>query len=214
MGKAEIGVANSIQTTRSKLFDSVSGKAMAEDYPITRLLLDWRKGRHEALDEVMPRVYDTLHRIALKYMRQENPGHTLQPTAIVSEAYIRLIDVEIEWHDRAHFIAVTARLMRRILVDHAKAKHRDKRGGTATKISIDEITLRQAEPDIDVVELDRAMQRLAEFDERKSKIVELHYFGGLNYDETAEVLQISAATVDRDLRMAKAWLHRALSEPA
>lgn len=185
-----------------------------EDYPITQLLLDWRRGRSEALDEVMPRVYDTLHRIALKYMREENPGHTLQPTAIVNEAYVRLVDIEVDWHDRAHFIAVTARLMRRILVDHAKAKHRDKRGGTATKISLDDAVLKQAEPDIDIVELDLAMQRLAEFDERKSKIVELYYFGGLNYDETAEVLQISAATVDRELRMAKAWLHRAISGSA
>ena len=185
---------------------------MSDDNPITQLLLDWRRGRHQALDEVMPRVYDTLHRIALKYMRQENPGHTLQPTAIINEAYVRLIDVEIDWHDRAHFIAVTARLMRRILVDHAKAKHRDKRGGTATKISLAEVELKQAEPDVDIVALDLAMQRLAQFDERKSKVVELHYFGGLNYDETAEVLQISAATVDRELRMAKAWLHRAMSE--
>lgn len=185
---------------------------MAEDFPITQKLLDWRNGQQEALEEVMPRVYDTLHRIALKYMRQENPGHTLQPTAIVNEAYLKLIDAEVDWQNRAHFIAVAARLMRRILVDHAKAKHRDKRGGSATKISIDDVAVREAEPEVDIVELDLALKRLTEFDERKSKVVELHYFGGLNYEETAEVLQISAATVDRELRMAKAWLHKAMSE--
>jgi len=185
---------------------------MAEDFPITQRLLDWRNGHHDALEEVMPRIYDTLHRIALKYMRQENPGHTLQPTAVVNEAYLKLIDAEVDWQNRAHFIAVAARLMRRILVDHAKAKHRDKRGGSATILSIDEVAVREAEPEVDIVELDLALKRLAEFDERKSKVVELHYFGGLNYEETAEVLQISAATVDRELRMAKAWLHKAMSE--
>lgn len=185
---------------------------MAENRPITELLIDWRRGHQEALNEIMPRVYDTLHRIARKYMRQENPAHTLQPTAIVNEAYLRLIDVEIDWKDRAHFIAVAARLMRRILVDHAKAKHRDKRGGSAQKVSLEEKFLSEVETDVDVIELDIALQRLAEFDERKSKIVELHYFGGLNYYETADVLNISPATVHRELRLAKAWLHRALSE--
>ena len=185
---------------------------MAEDFPITQRLLDWRMGRPEALDEVMPQVYETLHRIAQKYMRQENRGHTLQPTAIVNEAYIKLIDADVDWQNRAHFFAIAARLMRRILVDHAKAKHRNKRGGSATKMSIDEVGVKQAEPEMDVVELDLALKRLAELDERKSKIVELHYFGGLKYDETAEVLQISAATVDRELRMAKAWLHKAMKE--
>lgn len=187
---------------------------MEKENPITRLLVDWRGGRQEALNEVMPRVYETLHRIAQKYMRQESPGHTLQPTAIVNEAYLKLVDVEVDWQDRAHFIAVAARLMRRILVDHAKAKHRDKRGGAAARVSLDEISVGQADPDIDLVTLDVALNRLAEFDERKSKIVELHYFGGLNYDETAEVVKISPATVHRELRLAKAWLHRAMGESA
>jgi RNA polymerase sigma-70 factor (ECF subfamily) len=121
---------------------------MAENFPITQRLLDWRMGRPEALDEVMPQVYETLHRIAQKYMRQENRGHTLQPTAIVNEAYIKLIDADVDWQNRAHFFAIAARLMRRILVDHAKAKHRSKRGGSATKISIDEVAVKQAEPEV------------------------------------------------------------------
>jgi len=209
MGKAKVARGQAVLTVSLNI--SI-GTKMADDFPITQRLIDWRHGRHEALDEVMPRIYDTLHRIARKYMRQENPGHTLQPTAIVHEAYIKLIDADVDWQNRAHFFAIAARLMRRILVDHAKAKHRNKRGGSATRISIDEIAVKQIEPEVDIVELDFALKRLTEFDERKSKIVELHYFAGLNYDETAEVLQISAATVDRELRMAKAWLHRAMNQ--
>jgi RNA polymerase sigma factor (TIGR02999 family) len=184
---------------------------MDQENLITRLLVDWRAGRQEALDDAMPLIFDGLHRIAQKYMRLENPGHTLQPTAIVNEAYLKMVDAKIDWQNRAHFFAVAARMMRRILVDHAKSKHRDKRGGTVTKLSLDDVSVGQPSADIDVIELDIALQRLARFDERKSKIVELHYFGGLNYEETAEVLKISPATVDRELRLAKAWLHRAMS---
>jgi RNA polymerase sigma factor (TIGR02999 family) len=187
---------------------------MADDFPITQRLIDWRLGRQEAFEEVMPQVYDTLHRIAQRYMRRENPGHTLQPTAIVNEAYLKLVDADIDWQNRAHFFAIAARLMRRILVDYAKAKHREKRGGSATVICIDEVAVGHAEPEVNIVELDLALKQLGDIDERKSKIVELHYFGGLKYDEIAEVMKISAATVDRDLRMAKAWLHRALNEPS
>lgn len=185
---------------------------MTDDFPITQKLIDWRQGREEALDELMPAIYDSLHRIAQKYMRQENPGHTLQPTAIVNEAYLKLIDAEISWQNRAHFFAIAAKMMRRILVDHAKAKHREKRGGAATILSLDESLAKQTEADIDLVALDLALKQLAEIDERKGRVVELHYFGGLNYEETAEVLGISAATVDRELRMAKAWLHKSMSE--
>ena len=185
---------------------------MANNFPITQRLMDWRNGRQEAFEEVMPQVYETLHRIAQRYMRRENPGHTLQPTAIVNEAYLKLIDADVDWQNRAHFFAIAARLMRRILVDYAKAKHSEKRGGSATVICIDEGAVKQSEPDMNIVELDLALKRLAEIDERKSKIVELHYFGGLKYDETAEVLKISAATVDRELRLAKAWLHKTMNE--
>jgi len=145
-------------------------------------------------------------------MRQENPGHTLQPTAIVNEAYLKLIDAEISWQNRAHFFAIAAKMMRRILVDHAKAKHREKRGGAATMLSLDESIAKAAEADADLVGLDLALKQLAEIDERKGRVVELHYFAGLNYEETGEVLGISAATVDRELRMAKAWLHKSMSE--
>jgi RNA polymerase sigma factor (TIGR02999 family) len=185
---------------------------MANEFPITQRLLDWRMGHPEALEEVMPQIYDSLHKIAQRYMRRENPGHTLQPTAIVNEAYIKLINANVDWQNRAHFFAIAARLMRRILVDHAKAKHRDKRGGSTPMICIDDVSVKQPEQAVDLVELDLALKRLAELDERKSKIVELHYFGGLKYDETAAVLQISAATVDRELRLAKAWLHKAMNE--
>ena len=185
---------------------------MAVDFPITRLLGEWRGGRKQALDEALPLIYDGLHRIAQKHMRMENAGHTLQPTAIVSEAYVKLIDVDVDWQNRTHFFAVAARLIRHILVDHAKAKRRDKRGGGATMVSLDNVVVSQPQPDVDIVELDLALQRLAEFDERKCKVIELHYFGGLNYEETAETLKISAATVDRELRMAKAWLHKVMSD--
>ncbi len=178
---------------------------------VTRLLGDWRGGRQSALEELLPLVYDELRRIAAGYMARENSGHTLQPTAVVNEAYLKLVDANIDWNDRVHFYAIAARLMRRMLVDHAKAKNRDKRGGGAANVTLNEELVGGPESEIDVFELDLAMQKLASFDERKSKIVELHFFGGLNYDETAAALDISAATVHRDLRLAKAWLHRELA---
>ena len=181
---------------------------------VTQLLIDWRGGRQAALDELIPLVHDELRRIAGGYMRREAGGHTLQPTAVVNEAYLKLIDAEVAWHDRVHFYAVAARLMRRILVDHAKAKGRDKRGGAATRVSLDEERVGQPAQDLDVLELDLALQGLAALDERKSRIVELHYFGGLNYQETAQALGVSAATVDRELRLAKAWLHREMAGSA
>src|SRR6476469_6511300 len=185
---------------------------MADDFPITQTLIDWRQGHEEALNELMPAIYDSLHRIAQRHMRQENPAHTLQPTAVVNEAYLKLIDAEVSWQNRAHFFAIAAKMMRCILVDHAKAKHRAKRGGAATILSLDESLAKQIEADIDLVGLDLALKQLAEIDERKGRVVELHYFGGLKYEETAEVLGISPATVDRELRLAKAWLHKSMSE--
>ncbi len=181
------------------------------DSPVTQLLSQWRGGRDKAVEELMPLVYNELHAIARRAMQRQNAGHTLQPTAVVNEANLKLVGVDVDWSDRVHFFAVAARVMRNLLVDHAKAKHREKRGGSAKRIELDEEILGAAEPDIDVVELDQALRKLAELDERKSSIVELHYFGGMNYDETAEALSISPATVHRELRLAKAWLHREMS---
>ncbi len=185
-----------------------------QDTPVTRLLMEWRGGREGALEELTPLVHAELQRIARGYMRRENAGHTLQPTAVVNEAYIKLIGVQVDWNDRAHFRAVAAQTMRRILVDHARAKQREKRGGAATLVTLNEEIDSPAGPSVDVAELDVALRKLLEIDERKGRIVELHYFGGLTYDELAETMEISAATVDRDLRLAKAWLHRELSGPA
>ncbi len=179
---------------------------------VTQLLGDWRSGSKEALDKLTPLVYDELRRLAHRYMRSERPDHTLQATAVVNEAFARLVDIEISWQDRAHFFAVAARLMRRILVDYAKAHRRLKRGGGATTLALEDVAPGGVEASADLVELNEALERLAEFDERKCEIVELHYFGGLTYDETAEALGISAATVHRELRMAKAWLQNELQQ--
>ena len=176
---------------------------------VTRILLEWRAGDANALDELMPLVYEELRRLAAHYMRGESSGHTLQPTALVHDAYLRLIKMDLEWQDRAHFFAVAARLMRRLLVDHAKTKHRMKRGG-GLKVTLSEDLPAGGGKSIEIVALDEAMSKLSCIDERKSRIVELHFFGGLTYDETAEALSISAATVDRELRFAKAWLYREL----
>jgi len=181
---------------------------------VTRLLVEWRGGRRGALDELIPLVHDDLRRIAGGHMRREGRAHTLQATAVVNEAYLKLVDAEVDWNDRVHFFAVAARLMRRVLVDHAKAKRSEKRGGAAQRVTLEEERLAQPASnggEIDVVEFDQALKALAKVDERKARVVELHYFGGLNYDEIAEALEISAATVHRDLRLARAWLHRELS---
>lgn len=179
---------------------------------ITEQLIAWNNGDPLALDELVPIVYRELRRMADHFLRHENSGHTLQPTALVHEAYLRLIDqTQVEWQNRAHFFGVAAQMMRRILVDHAKAKHRDKRGGGAFKLSLDEIADYTHERAAELVALDDALRSLAAFDERKSRVVELRYFGGLNVEETAEVLDISANTVMRDWNMAKAWLYQEIS---
>lgn len=180
---------------------------MAEKDEITALLVRWRGGDEAAFERLMPLVYDELRRLAERHMRAERPDHTLQATALVHEAYVRLIGIEADWQDRAHFLSLAARLMRRVLVDHAKAAHRQKRGGGAKKLSLDDVALVSPQPSSDLLDLDDALNRLAEIDERKARAVELHYFAGLTYDETAEVLGVSPATVDRDLRMARAWLY-------
>lgn len=176
---------------------------------VTQLLLRWRGGDETALDSLLPIVYEELRRLARLQMRNERPGHTLQPTALAHEAYARLVDLELDWQDRAHFLSMAARLMRRVLVDHARVRNAAKRGGGAFRVTLDE-ALGATEPDLDLLVLDEALSRLHDRDERPAQVVELHYFGGLTYTEIAEVLAISEATVDRDMRFARAWLHRSL----
>src|SRR5580698_2998599 len=179
---------------------------------VTSLLKEWSSGNKAALDELMPLVYQQLRKLASICLNDERPDHTLRATALVHEAYLRLVDADIAWQDRVHFFAVSARLLRRILVDHAKAHNRDKRGGGAEKISLDDAVLVGPQTSGGIVELDEALQRLAAHDQRKSELIELLFFGGLTYDETAEALKISPATVHRELKMAKAWLHRELTQ--
>jgi RNA polymerase sigma factor (TIGR02999 family) len=179
---------------------------------ITRQLIAWSNGDEAALEKLIPAVYQELRRMADHYLRGENAGHSLQPTALVHEAYLRLIDqTKVEWHNRAHFFGVAAQMMRRILIDHAKAKYRVKRGGAAVKVALDENANFTHERASELLALDDALQALAALDQRKSQIVELRYFGGLTIEETAQVLGISDKTVMRDWSLAKAWLYRELS---
>ncbi len=177
---------------------------------VTQLLLRWRGGDEQALEELTPLVYDELRRLAAHYLRHERPGHTLQATALVHEAYVRLLgQQQIDWQNRAHFIAIAARSMRRILVDHARAHAAAKRNPAANPpVPLDDAKTLPQKPAPDVIALDDALQALAKFDERKSRIIELRYFGGLSIDEIGEVTGLSAATIGRDLRMAEAWLGR------
>jgi RNA polymerase sigma factor (TIGR02999 family) len=180
---------------------------------ITQLLKDWSNGDAEAPSQLMPLVYQELRRLADHYMARERGTHTLQPTALVNEAYLRLIDqTRVTWQNRAHFFGIAAQLMRRVLLDHARAHHAEKRGGVAKRLSLDEAAILPEERAADLLALDEALQTLAKLDERKSRIVELRFFGGLGVDETAEVLGIHRATVLRDWSVAKAWLHRELSK--
>jgi len=170
-------------------------------------------GDSEAAAKLMPLLYDELHRLAVYYMRSERVGHTLQPTALVNEAYLRLVDQrESNWQNRAHFIAAAAQAMRRVLIDHARSKQRVKRGGMQVKVPLEDVAIAAEEQVQDLIALDAALDRLAEVDIRQSKIVELRYFGGLTVEQTAEVLGISAPTVKRDWAVARAWLHRELRE--
>jgi len=180
---------------------------------VTQLLLDWNNGRLSALDELMPLVDRELHRLAHHFMRQEKPGHTLQTTALVNEAYLRLIDQrQVHWKNRAHFFALSAQLMRRILVDHARKRKFAKRGGDRYKIPLDEELAISSTYDVDLIELDAALSKLALVDARKSKVVELRFFGGLSVEETAAALSVSPLTIKRDWKMAKAWLYDTLSD--
>lgn len=180
---------------------------------ITRLLVDWRAGDQGALDQLMPLVHDELRRLARRHMAHERVGHTLQATALVNEAFVRLIDVrQVKWQDRAHFFAMSSRLMRRILVDFARSKRYQKRGGGAQKVSFDEALIVTREPGEDLVALDDALDALATFDPRKAQVVEMRFFGGLSVEETAEALHVSVDTVMRDWKLAKAWLLRELKQ--
>jgi RNA polymerase sigma-70 factor (ECF subfamily) len=173
----------------------------------TKLILAWRHGDADAIDGLLPIVYDQLAGLASRALRGERGNHTLQSRALVHEAYLRLIQGDLAFNDRAHFLALAARTMRRVLVDHARARRRNKRGGEQVQVPLEHIEPEvQAPPIVDVIALNDAIERLHEFDPRKSQIVELHFFGGLSYDETAAAVGVSPATVDRELRLAKAWM--------
>ncbi|HTG99199.1 MAG TPA: sigma-70 family RNA polymerase sigma factor [Vicinamibacterales bacterium] len=179
--------------------------------PVSDLLVAWRHGDEAALEQLLPIVHAELRRLARRHMARENPGHTLQPTALVNEVYLRLVDLRrMHWQNRAQFFAIAARLMRRILVDFARARHYQKRGGGVRRVSFDGALLPAADKGTDIVALDDAMRALSEKDSRKGQIIELRFFGGLTVEETAKVLRVSTDTVTRDWKLAKAWLLREL----
>ncbi len=184
-------------------------------HEVTGLLLSWGHGDAAALDRLVPLVYDELRRVARGHLRRERPGHALQATALVHEVFLRLVDVDrMTLQGRTHFFAMSARLMRQILVDHARRQRADKRGGGATVISLDEVTpAAPSTSSVDVLALDEALDALSSFDARQCRVVELRFFGGLSIPETAEALDVSTATIEREWAMAKAWLHRRLSAP-
>lgn len=178
------------------------------DAGVTRLLVQWTEGNKQAMEELLPLVYDELRRLARSYLQRERQGHTLQSTALVHEAYMRLVDQNVSWQSRAHFFGIAAQMMRRILVDHARSKNAAKRGDGAYQVTLDEGLVAAEERDVNVLALDEALTKLAALDEQQSRIVELRFFAGLSIEDTSEVLKISPATVKRDWAMAKAWLHR------
>ena len=191
-------------------------KDLKPDYAtpeITRLLVEWSDGSQAALDALMPVVHAELQKLAHSYMRRENSAHTLQTTALVNEAYLRLIDQKsVQWQSRAHFFGIAAQMMRRILIDHARSHEYAKRGGKAMKVSLDDVAEISDEKAAEMIALDEALRELAEIDPRRARVVELRYFGGLSNDEISEVLQISVNTIVRDWNLAKAWLHRTLTK--
>ena len=177
----------------------------------TQLLLAWTAGDRRALDQMLPLVYDELHRLAASYLARERPDHTLQPTALVHEAFLRLINQrEVDWRNRAQFLGVAAGLMRRILVNHARDRAAAKRGGERERVSLSLVEVPSGGPDVDLIALEDALERLTALDERKAKVVELRFFGGLSVAEVAEVLEVSRATVEREWSFARAWLFDAL----
>ena len=185
---------------------------LPSSHEVTSLLKAWSSGDEQALEKLTPLVYRQLHQVARRYMAGERSGHTLQTTALVNEVYLRLVECgRVNWQDRAHFFAMSAQLMRRILIDFARSRGYLKRGGAIPHISLEEAPSVCDEPDVNLVDLDDALKALAAVDERKSKVVELKFFGGLNVEETAEVLRVSSDTVMRDWKLAKIWLLRELS---
>jgi len=183
----------------------------ASQHEVTELLRQWRSGDKEALDKLAPLVYDELHRLAHQYISRERPDHTLQTTALVNEAYLRLVEQkDVDWESRAHFFAVSAQVMRHILVDYARQHASAKRGGEFQKVALEEQAIVSRERAAELVVLDEAMQALHEIHPRRSRVVELRYFGGLNNKEASEVLKVSETTIERDWRFAKAWLYREL----
>ena len=182
-------------------------------HEVTQLLVAWSDGDRAALDQLTPLVYEELHRLARKHMNRERQGHTLQTSALVNEAYLRLIDQRsVHWQNRAQFFSIASRLMRRILVDHARSHHYAKRGGDIRRVSLDEAMVVAQDQAAELVALDDALKGLAEIDPRKCQVVELRFFGGMSVEESAEVLGVSAVTVMRDWSTAKAWLQRAMKE--
>ena len=178
-------------------------------HEVTELLHQWSSGKRETADKLIPLVYPELRRIAQKYLSKERPNHTLQSTALVHEAYLRLVDQnEVNWEGRAHFFSLATQIMRHILVDHARARSADKRGGHAARLQLEDVGPVLEERSIDLVALDDALQELARIDPRKGQVVELRFFGGLSIEEIAEVLKVSTKTVARDWSFAKLWLHR------
>jgi RNA polymerase sigma-70 factor (ECF subfamily) len=197
------------------MMKQVGGNKLSSPHEVTQLLIDCANGDQAAPAKLFPLVYDELHRLASSYMRRERRDHTLQTTALVHEAYLRLAGQQnLKWQSRAHFFAVAAQVMRNILIDYARAHGREKRGGGDVKVSLDDAAILSDERAADLIALDEALTGLAELDRRKAQIVEMRFFGGLSNDEIAEVLRISANTVMRDWRVAKAWLYKEISRRA
>jgi RNA polymerase sigma factor (TIGR02999 family) len=186
--------------------------AVKSEHAVTGLLRAWSQGDQKALEELMPLVYGELHRVASGYLRQERSGHTLQTTALIHEAYFRLIGQNVNWQNRAHFLGVAAQAMRRVLVDYGRGQKAAKRGGPDLQIGIEDAEAVEQPRALDIIALDRALERLSAFDERQARIVELRYFGGLTIQETAQTLGVSPATVKDDWSLAKAWLYREMAQ--
>ncbi len=185
---------------------------MADSQSITQLLNQWGEGDKAAEAELTPMIYDELQRMAKRLFRSEKSSHTLQPTALVHEAFVKLVDVDVTWQDRAHFYSLAARMMRRLLINHANARHAAKRGGHAVKVTLNESVMPGGEADAELLDLEEALQGLAAIDPRKAELVELQYFGGLSFQEMALVTGLSSSTLDRELRMARAWLKDQLAK--
>jgi len=184
---------------------------MTSSLTVTTLLQHWRSGDKDALDQLTPLIYDDLRRIAARHLRSERPGHTLQATALVNEAYARLVEADVDFQDRAHFLSIAARTMRRILTDYGRARRSQKRGGGLSPVTLHEDLVAHSSS-TDIVDIDDALAKLADIDARKSDVLVLHFFGGMTFAEIAKASDISTATVDRDLRLAKAWLVNELKD--